>query len=555
MDFYPVKAQYRRGEEVWLCLELEKESATCSYERAVVSVFWMERLVRRVEVKELCNAMEICVGAYEEDFADYGVRVVLCGAGKTTVLETAFDVVKEPRRSLRYGFLSDFTTQDADNGAVAQLRKYHINMVQFYDWSYRHDSLVADKPDYEDMMGKRIHLETVKEKIIQAKEYGMWPIAYGAVYAASGKFYETHKDWAFYNSNQEVFRFIDAFYIMNIQEDSPWREHLIGQYREAMEKVGFSGIHMDTYGFPKTAHSRLEGRFRRVALQEQFGSLIDETRQELGKTGEEPYLIFNNVGNWPVADTARHGVDAVYIEVWPPYERYFHIKQLILEARRLVEDKKPVILAAYLEPFRKEDEASATYAARLLTATIVSNGAYHLLLGENKAVLTQGYYGDYSVMSEASAGIMRRYYDFMVRYLNLFYNPELTDVSMTHMGWDNYEYQWAGTDWSAYGEYGKLWVTVRESEEIKLFSFINLCGCSEDYWNKGKKKPPVQKNVTCMAVVEKEVEGIYFTSPDLPDCASRELDYVYTVNEKGRFVKFSVPEVEVWSAVYIRMHK
>lgn len=58
-----------------------------------------------------------------------------------------------------------------------------------------------------------------------------------------------------------------------------------------------------------------------------------------------------------------------------------------------------------------------------------------------------------------------------------------------------------------------------------------------------------------MAVVEKEVEGIYFTSPDLPDCASRELDYVYTVNEKGRFVKFSVPEVEVWSAVYIRMHK
>lgn len=128
-----------------------------------------------------------------------------------------------------------------------------------------------------------------------------------------------------------------------------------------------------------------------------------------------------------------------------------------------------MILAAYLEPFRKEDEASATYAARLLTATIVSNGAYHLLLGENKAVLTQGYYGDYSVMSEASAGIMRRYYDFMVRYLNLFYNPELTDVSMTHMGWDNYEYQWAGTDWSAYGEYGKLWVPAQKTSQTVLF--------------------------------------------------------------------------------------
>jgi len=44
----------------------------------------------------------------------------------------------------------------------------------------------------------------------------MESIAYGAVYAASKDFYEKHKEWAFYNSNQEVFKFIEVFYIMNI---------------------------------------------------------------------------------------------------------------------------------------------------------------------------------------------------------------------------------------------------------------------------------------------------------------------------------------------------
>ena len=37
----------------------------------------------------------------------------------------------------------------------------------------------------------------------------------------------------------------------------------------------------------------------------------------------------------------------------------------------------------------------------------------------------------------------------MIRYMNLFYDATLRDVSMTHMGWDNTEYKCTNKPWSA----------------------------------------------------------------------------------------------------------
>lgn len=64
-------------------------------------------------------------------------------------------------------------------------------------------------------------------------------------------------------------------------------------------------------------------------------------------------MIFNNVGAWPVQRTADRKQDAVYIEVWPPYDRYASIAQLIRDARTYAKDDKSIILAAYLKPFRE----------------------------------------------------------------------------------------------------------------------------------------------------------------------------------------------------------
>ena len=249
MDLYPVKAQFLSGEEVELCLDADGH--ICEY--AEVSIYHLNDLVYRQKVADFIGNILISVGKYDTTFAGYGASVTVCTGNTRILLETAFDVVDNPKRSLRYGFLSDFTQDDADNGAVEWLNKCHINMVQYYDWSYRHDHLVTDQEFYTDMMGKPISRKTVKDKIKKCAEHGMHSIAYGAIYAASKPFFEKHTNWALYNSCQKPFVFIDVFYIMNIAKNSPWRHHLIAEYRKAITKMGFAGIHMDTYGFPKTA--------------------------------------------------------------------------------------------------------------------------------------------------------------------------------------------------------------------------------------------------------------------------------------------------------------
>ena len=44
---------------------------------------------------------------------------------------------------------------------------------------------------------------------------------------------------------------------------------------------------------------------------------------------------------------------------------------------------------------------------------------------------------------------------------------------MTHMGWDNYEYQ-CHFPWSGDGAAGRIWTIIRQSERAKSISLINL---------------------------------------------------------------------------------
>lgn len=177
---------------------------------------------------------------------------------------------------------------------------------------------------------------------------------------------------------------------MNISEESPWHCHIIESTKG--DRAGRFRRH--PYGYVRLSedgHFKTRRREKVERLEKQFPVLIENTRKELNKSKEDIGLIFNNVGNWPVDTVAAAAQDAVYIEVWNPYEKYHHIQQIIAWAQQFGRGK-PVILAAYLKPFRLESPESidrAHAAALLLSAVIFSHGAYHLLLGENNGVLTQ----------------------------------------------------------------------------------------------------------------------------------------------------------------------
>ncbi|KIL39473.1 hypothetical protein SD70_19905 [Gordoniibacillus kamchatkensis] len=559
---YPAKAQFASGERIGLCAELRHVGTGARKLRMEARVMLLDRhvgtLFREVELPaEGTAVVEWEFAAIEADCDGYGVDVTLYdGEEALETYSTAFDVVSDWRKATRYGFLSDFDTDESGVAAdVDYLRKLHINLVQFYDWMYRHDDLVPPQSEFRDLMGRELSLDVVKEKIALCRRFGMKSIAYGAVYGASRDFYEQHPDWALYDSDGNVHHLIDLFFIMNIAPDSPWHDHILQQYERALTLVGFDGIHMDTYGAPKTAFSRLHGDERLEVLKEQFPVLIDHARERLERVSGDVGLIFNNVGNWPVGTVGDAKQDAMYIEVWPPYERYHHLRDIIARAK-LLGNGKPVILAAYLKSYRdlpKDEWARANAAALLLTAAIAANGAYHLLHGEFQGILTQGYYVDYSRLDDAEfVRTIRNYYDFLVRYANVLYDAALEDVSMTHTGWDNVEYTFEGFPCSSYGEAGKMWTVIRESRRYKTISFINLSN-NDDFWNEGKRTPHPQQGIQAVITLDGTVRSVFAASPDKEMGRPRAVPYRIAAGPKGKTLTVELPPVYVWELLVVEM--
>ncbi|MEK3883355.1 glycoside hydrolase family 66 protein [Paenibacillus sp. PL2-23] len=561
-DLYPLKAQFASGEEVALAVELANGAVQAATLHIRVFIRELDRIVRHCELAVEAPAqdevrVELKLGSFEAAFVGLGADAELLMDGEVVSrLSTAFDVADDWRRATRYGFLSDFGAEQAgDASDVLWMTKLHLNLVQFYDWMYRHDDLVSAEEVYMDLMGRSVSRKVVEEKIALCHAHGMKAVAYGAVYAASKAFAEQHPDWRLYTGAGEPYDFIGIFNIMNISPASPWHGHIVAEYGKAVEQLGFDGIHMDTYGFPKTAWSRLEGVPRLERLEEQFPALIESTREALSELKDDVCLIFNNVGNWPVDTVARASQDAIYVEVWKPYERYHHLREIIGWAQHLSGGKN-VILAAYLKPFRELDalgEGGAENGYRLLNAVVSAHGAHHLLHGENGGVLTQGYYVDYSRLRPGFMRVVRDYCDFGVRYGHVLYAEGMRDVSMTHADGDNMEYTFEGFPFSTYGEAGKVWTVIREKPELKLVHFINLVSASDDRWNEAKETPsPVEGRIVRVAV-DGEVESVLLASPDAHGGQALPLAFRLETTPRGYTAVIALPPLQFWDVVLVRV--
>ena len=100
----------------------------------------------------------------------------------------------------RYGFLTDFTSQRTDlDAALDTMAAYHLNGIQFYDWQYRHDTLISPVEEFVDPLGRSLSMKTVRNLIDGAHRRGMAAMPYLAVYAASLAFWEAHPEWCLYD--------------------------------------------------------------------------------------------------------------------------------------------------------------------------------------------------------------------------------------------------------------------------------------------------------------------------------------------------------------------
>lgn len=473
------------------------------------------------------NSVTVQVSVPENDARGYQLRVKVTTVGTRLELMTysALLAARHWRSVPRYGFLSEFTSTDPGTvsaDVVRDLAKFHVTIVQFYDWMFRHYQFLppvtaeGEQPSkFVDAMEREVAPGVVARRVQQCKQLGMAPIAYGAVYGPEPEFILERPDWLLYDSAGKPLNLIELFYITDLRPGG-WREHIMQEFEAAVHSVGFEGIHMDQYGFPKLAY---DAAGVLVNPSEDFPSMIDEAARRVKGVNPEAGVIFNAVNDWPIDTVAPSDQEAVYIEVWSPHDRYRDLVDLIRRARDL--SGKQTILSAYLLPFH-DGGAGAEWALRYITAVINAAGGHHLVLGEGTAVLREPYYPDHGHLSEDGVRLARRYYDHSAAFTHYLHAPDLMPVARNFTTGINTAFTLRGALTSAQPEVGSVWLNVaqrdgqREGQRTGQFvlNLVNLTGLDEDSWNVTKPGAPELTGLTLVCEPFLRPTRVSWASPD-----------------------------------------
>ncbi len=516
IELIPTKATFAPGEPIEV--EVRGDSTT-------VSLWHLERKVAEVE------SVDGLVRFAAQPEGGYGVE----GGGATTAL----DVLADPLSRARYGFVARYDAGRETAGVIDNVRRLHLNAVQFYDWMYRHADLVPPQDDFEDALGQTISLDTVRRLAVAIGAAGSLPMAYAAVYAVGKEAWPEWEAEGLFRPDGKPWMLGD--FLWNVDPSAErWIAHFVEDLRAALDAVEFKGFHLDQYGAPKRA-LRKEGSV--VELEQAFPALLERLAVDV----PDARMIFNNVNDFPTWTTARATQAAIYIEVWAPSVRLGHLAEIVTQARSYAPGKS-VILAAYLSTYRG-DEAAARAAERLQHAVVLSHGGTVLLHGEEHNVLTEAYYVSNQQLSPEASEAARRCYDFAVRYGDLLFDRSAVDVTHTVFAGENLELKVeAPVPVSIDCEPGALWVRAIRTKLGLLVSLIDLSAQQDDLWD-GPKRPSAPLSGVRVAVerVRHDAPRLDFAEPDeAPSLARLESSF------DGRHDVVELPAFGPWALVLIR---
>ena len=517
VDLYAAKGTFSPGEMVQVMAEVEGGVG----ETAVIhlTIFHLTKpidtLTHSVVLQKVEQNIQLEWQAPLAAPRGYGVTAELRNPSGSVMdtTSTAFDMLPDWTTFPRYGFLTDFAPNRADiSETLDALAQFHINGLQFYDWQYRHDTLLPPASDYIDPLGRALSLDTVRAFIEAAHVRGMAAMPYLAVYAASVKFWQAHMEWALYDADGQPFTFEDFLGLMDPTPGSLWIEHLRGECSQVLAKLPFDGLHVDQYGDPKEGFDVAGSP---VDIPAAFTAFI----QTLKETHPQAAVVFNAVGNWPIEALAAAPQDFVYIEIWPPDVYYRDVRRIVADARAM-SGGKPVVIALYLPANQPEN-------VRLADALIFSLGGSRIELGEQAQLLADPYFPKHQTPSLQLKRTLRRYYDFVVRYGEL--------LGPTAKLLENYEVTTPSG----------VWVVVRSCPGWLVLSLINLSGLGDPQWDEEQVVPEVVTAVPIQIDIAKSIHQTWWASPDKNDLGLMPLPW--TADNKT--ISITLPKLDHWAMI------
>ncbi|MDO7883585.1 glycoside hydrolase family 66 protein [Salinibacterium soli] len=468
----------------------------------------------------------------------YGVELHAGGA----VTRTAVEVRAASRARLRYGFTARFVPDRDPAGLADTARRLHLNGIMFYDWAYRHVSLLGGGEQYEDALGQPVSLDTVRRLASALQRAGSDAIGYAAVYAVAPESWEEWAHDGLYTPTGEPYSLGDFLYIVDPAAPD-WLAHFSRELRESVDAVGFDGFHLDQFGYPKSA---VRGDGAVVDVAQSFVTMIEGVRSAL----PDARLVFNNVNDFPTRATGPAPQDAVYIEPWEPNLTLGSLATIVSRAR-LAGGGKPVVIAAYQHVYDSAPAEASDRATRLTMATLYSRGGTQILAGEDDRILVDPYYVRNHVAEPSTADMLVRWYDFLVEHDEILMDPALDDVTASYAGGYNNDCDVAfdGAVVSEEAVAGAVWRSITAARGRLVVNLINLVGQRDVLWD-APREPFGHPGTGTLRVrrLKDRVPRIRVADPD----GSGRLEEI-GVSLDGDHAVAALPPLQAWQLILIEL--
>lgn len=500
-----------------------------------------------VEEKLLEDSAEWTWTLPAADFRGYYVELIGKNAQGVvrTVGSVAVDASSDWTRFPRYGFLSKFgnVAPSRQASVIANLNRYHINGIQYYDWMYDHHHPLAGTPerpdaDWPSIIGDLCEKDVVQGYIEEAHKYNIASMFYDLCYGVLEWAEEdgVSPSWYLYkdpSGRNRDYHPLSAPFRSNIYLVDPgnkgWLDYFSDRVDEVYAVYGFDGFHIDQLG---NRGDRYGSDGKKVDMPAGYGAFLERMKQ----SRPEKKLAFNAVSRYGQARIAAAPSDFLYNEVWTV--GFTEINKILEENKSLAPGKNTV-LAAYMN--YKQSGTFNTPAVLLADAVIFALGGSHLELGEH--MLSNEYFpsANLKMSSELSEKLVS-YYDFLTGYENLLrdgavktgLNVSSDAVKMA---------QWGPVK----GSVNTASFQVGDRLVLHLLNFENATHLDWRDDSMNQAAPSTHENLDITIRSSRDVKRVWVASPDFNGGIPQEAAF----SASGISIKVTVPSLTYWTMIVI----
>ena len=579
-DVYTDKARYAPNENVTILIQLKndvqlKSDRSNAGKAALKVTFWHlgervgEELSQAVDLSDGKSSVSINWTPPDSDFRGYlvGVRLVSSSGETLGTGYTAVDVSSQWNRFPRYGYLAHYSKAEGAMPAewIAELNKFHIDGLEYYDFENRHEQPLAgtvEHPDSEwkDIAGRRVERSIVDGFLAEAHRYHMMSMAYNTSYCAYADAFTNGSGvklrWATWPKADGP-RTLETAMALNLDGDDQWKTHrlvymnqnlpdwqnyLFRKMAELFRVYPFDGWQVDTFG--TMGGYTYEGSYVNFILG--FRPFVDNAHAFLKKD-----IVLNTVNTWGQDDVARSAAAFVHSELWEDHETYSSIAAAA-EQVHTANPAKAVVFAAYLQRQQKGNPVPKTNyfnppSVLLADATIFASGAAHIELGDGSRMLSSEYFPAdtrFAVSPDLSRQL-RHYYDFLTAYENvLSYQVAVAPATV----------RVAGQTSSANGVPNTIWTLARQKDGRTIIHLINLLGSSDAHWrdvHADRPDAPLLKQLRVRIAADEDITRAGWASPDVDGGMFHPLAMTQGNDNGERYVELVLPSLKYWDMIVL----